>query len=181
MSSASSAPRPESEDPERPSSFTGGRSEVPASPRGAGRRSTALPATLGGPQPAVAEARRLPTPWAAANHGSVRDVLVVGGAGYVGSVLCQRLIRSGYGVRVLDAFLYGREPLEELALEPGFEIIEGDTRDTTVLAKAMDGVDAVLHLGEIVGDPACSLDPVLTTEVNVTGTRRSRTWQNDSG
>ena len=96
---------------------------------------------------------------------------MVGGAGYLGSVLCRRLVRSGYGVRVLDAFLYGREPLEELANEPGFEVFQGDTRDTVLLAKAMDGVDAVLHLGEIVGDPACSLDPVETTDVNVTGTR----------
>jgi nucleoside-diphosphate-sugar epimerase len=101
----------------------------------------------------------------------LRKVLVIGGAGYIGSVLCRQLLRKDYSVRVLDALLYGRESLVGLLDDPHFELLEGDSRDVGDVFRALLGVDAVVHLGELVGDPACALDEKLTEEVNLAATR----------
>ena len=58
-----------------------------------------------------------------------RRVLVVGGAGYLGSVLTRRLLDSGFRVRVLDSFIYGRRSLDPLAGDPNLDIVEGDLRN----------------------------------------------------
>jgi nucleoside-diphosphate-sugar epimerase len=102
---------------------------------------------------------------------SLRTVLVIGGAGYIGSILCRQLLARGYRVRVLDALLYGDHAVRELVGTPAFELIEGDSRDISSLVQAVRGVDAVVHLGEIVGDPACALDEQVTLEINLAATR----------
>jgi nucleoside-diphosphate-sugar epimerase len=103
--------------------------------------------------------------------GRIRHVLVIGGAGYIGSVLCRRLLEKGYWVRVLDALLYGRQSVEELRDHPRFELLEGDSRSVSDVFRAMLDMDAVVHLGELVGDPACALDEALTLEINLAATR----------
>ena len=103
--------------------------------------------------------------------GRVDHVLVVGGAGYIGSVLCRRLLQEGYSVRVLDALLYGGEPVADLLDHHRFELIKGDSRDIGDVFRAMLDMDAVIHLGELVGDPACALDERLTLEINLAATR----------
>ena len=103
--------------------------------------------------------------------GAVRRVLVIGGAGYIGSVLCRQLLARGYYVRVLDALLYGGDAIRDILDEPRFEFMRGDSRDAQSVVGAMRGVDAVVHLGEIVGDPATSIDFEVTREVNVAATR----------
>ena len=100
----------------------------------------------------------------------IRNVLVIGGAGYIGSVLCRQLLRRGYAVRVLDALLYGAESLAEFKDDPDFELLEGDSRDVCNVFRAVLDVDAVVHLGELVGDPACAIDKVLTLETNLVAT-----------
>ena len=97
-------------------------------------------------------------------------VLVTGGAGYIGSVLCRRLLNDGYRVRALDALFYGGQSLAELLSHERFELRQGDSRDVTELVAAMRNVDAVVHLGEIVGDPACSLDEQTTRDINLAAT-----------
>jgi nucleoside-diphosphate-sugar epimerase len=99
-------------------------------------------------------------------------ILVVGGAGYVGSVLSRQLIDAGYAVRILDSFLYGDSSLAGLTGHERVEVVHGDTRDDALVAEVLRDVDAVIHLGEIVGDPACALDPDLTIAVNVTASIR---------
>jgi nucleoside-diphosphate-sugar epimerase len=101
----------------------------------------------------------------------VRHVLVIGGAGYIGSVLCRQLLDDGYRVRVLDALLYGDESVCELYDHPRFEMIKGDFRDVDSVVRAMQNTDAVVHLGALVGDPACALDEQLTKEINLAATR----------
>jgi len=101
----------------------------------------------------------------------IKHVLVIGGAGYIGSVLCRKLLERGYSVRVLDAFLYGRQSLGDLTRHPRFTVIEGDSREVSAVFKAMSDMDAVVHLGELVGDPACALDEKLTLEINLAATR----------
>jgi nucleoside-diphosphate-sugar epimerase len=100
-----------------------------------------------------------------------RMVLVIGGAGYIGSALVPKLLARGHRVRVLDRLFYGLEPIREVINHPNLEIIKADFRQVDKLVECMQGVDAVIHLGAIVGDPACALDRNLTIEVNLMATR----------
>lgn len=108
------------------------------------------------------------------NTASPKDenlVLVIGGAGYIGSALLPKLIQAGYRVRVLDIFLYGKEAIRPYLDHPKVEIIEADFRQIDRVVQAVQGVSKVIHLGAIVGDPACSLDEKLTIEVNLMATK----------
>ena len=101
---------------------------------------------------------------------SVEKVLVIGGAGYIGSVLVRRLLRAGYEVRVLDLLIFGDEAVRELYRHPRFELIRGDFRRVDAVIHAVRGTDAVIHLGAIVGDPACALDEETTLQTNYAAT-----------
>jgi nucleoside-diphosphate-sugar epimerase len=101
----------------------------------------------------------------------IRSILVIGGAGYIGSALLPKLLNEGYHVRLLDLLLFGREPLADVIDHPHLEIVQADFRQVDKVVEAMSGVDAVIHLGAIVGDPACALDEELTIEVNLMATR----------
>lgn len=92
-------------------------------------------------------------------------VVVTGGAGYLGSVLCAKLLEAGYSVRVLDSLLYGGAPLLPVIGHQSFQLCRGDIRNA-VLSDLLDGADAVVHLAAVVGDPACARDPEAAVEVN---------------
>jgi len=98
-------------------------------------------------------------------------VLIIGGAGYIGSVMVRKMLQRGYRVKVLDSLLYGGQPLSELYNNPNFELIVGDFRHVETMVHAVKGVDAIVHLGGIVGDPACELDPEFAIEVNSAATK----------
>ncbi|MDX6614376.1 MAG: hypothetical protein QOD75_3562 [Blastocatellia bacterium] len=100
-----------------------------------------------------------------------RTVLVIGGAGYIGSGLLTKLLNRGHKVRVLDLLFYGTEPIQSVLSHPNLEVIQADFRRVDQLVSCMQGVDAVIHLGAIVGDPACALNQDLTIEVNLMATR----------
>lgn len=100
-----------------------------------------------------------------------RRALVIGGAGYIGSSLLPMLLDRGYEVRVLDLLIYGRDPISPWLDDPRLEVIQADFRQIDRVVSAMQDVDVVIHLGAIVGDPACALDEGLTTEINLTATR----------
>src|SRR5205823_1693957 len=87
------------------------------------------------------------------------------------SALLPKLLAQGYSVRVLDLLLYGSEPLAAVLDHPRLEVVQADFRQVDKVVEAMQGVDAVIHLGAIVGDPACALDEELTIEVNLMATR----------
>jgi nucleoside-diphosphate-sugar epimerase len=108
-------------------------------------------------------------------------VLVVGGAGYIGSILTRRLLAAGHRVRVFDAFFYGGEAVSPLLADPAFELRHGDTRDAEAVALALDDIDVVVHLGELVGDPACGLDPDVTRTNNGVATQRLATMAAERG
>ena len=98
-------------------------------------------------------------------------MLVVGGAGYIGSLLVERLLEKGYRVRVLDSLLYGDEPLRPVQDHPNFELMVGDCRNIQDVVKAVRGVKSIVHLAAIVGDPACEQDRASALETNYAATR----------
>ena len=100
-----------------------------------------------------------------------KEVLVIGGAGYIGSALLPLLLNAGYKVRILDTFIYGKEPIKAYLAHPNVVIIEADFRQVDKVVMAVKGVSAVVHLGAIVGDPACALDESLTVDINLMATR----------
>jgi nucleoside-diphosphate-sugar epimerase len=106
-----------------------------------------------------------PTP-----HGK-NHVLVVGGAGYIGSLLVEKLLGLGYRVRVLDALFYGSEPLLPVRNHPAFQLMVGDCRNMQDVVRAVRGVDAIVDLAAIVGDPACDQAQEAALEINYGATR----------
>ena len=101
-------------------------------------------------------------------------VLIVGGAGYIGTQAVELLLEAGDSVRVLDTLMYGSDPLSSFLSNDKFELIEGDATDIIKLTTSMKGCSAVVHLSGLVGDTACSLDPVFTRHANVIATRMVR-------
>lgn len=97
---------------------------------------------------------------------SVKRVLVLGGAGYLGSVLVGQLLRRGFAVRVLDLLLFGDQSVEEFRRHPSFEFVYGDVRDRRLVARYMRKCDAVIHLAAVVGDSACEEHKSLAIDVN---------------
>ncbi len=109
--------------------------------------------------------------WGRPKPRTLRTILVIGGAGYIGSVLVRKLLDRGYYVTVLDALVYGDRAIRDLYEHERFEFIYGDLRDIEAVTRALQYADAVVHLGALVGDPACALDEKLTVEINLAATR----------
>ena len=101
-------------------------------------------------------------------------VLVIGGAGYIGSHTVDLLLEAGHSVRVLDRLMYGDESLAPFLGRHDFELIQGDITDITKLTLAMKGVSAVVHLAGLVGDPACAVDEQFTRHTNIVATRMAK-------
>lgn len=95
-----------------------------------------------------------------------QNVLVTGGAGYVGVELVPRLLEGGYRVKVLDLFLFGSDVLDHVKGHPALTVIHGDIRDQALLKRELRGVDTVLHLACISNDPSFELNPNLSKSIN---------------
>ncbi len=112
------------------------------------------------------------------------NYLVTGGAGFIGSNLVSALLAEGRRVRVLDNFLTGkRENLVGLAERYGdsFQLIEGDLRDLEATRRASEGAEYVLHQGALPSVPRSVADPVLSNEINVSGTMNLLVAARDAG
>jgi len=97
-------------------------------------------------------------------------ILVTGGAGFIGSNLCEALLDNGNKVRSLDNFSTGKkENIEVLLSNPKFQFLEGDIRDPETCKKACEGIDFVLHLAALGSVPRSIKDPITSNEVNVGG------------
>jgi nucleoside-diphosphate-sugar epimerase len=93
----------------------------------------------------------------------VGNVLVTGGAGYVGCVLVPKLLDAGHSVVVYDLMLYESEGLPA---HPDLRVVHGDIRDALAYLGAVEGCDAVIHLACISNDPSFELDPGLSRSIN---------------
>lgn len=94
-------------------------------------------------------------------------VLVTGAAGYLGSVLCEHLLKAEYRVTALDKLIYGQHSLFHFCHHPDFNFIFGDARDERTLAPLIKMADVLIPLAAVVGAPACDRDPWLTQSVNL--------------
>ncbi len=94
------------------------------------------------------------------------NVLVTGGAGYVGSLLVPKLLKAGHKVTVLDLYLYGDDVFSEYVANRSLREVKGDIRDSATVADALTGCDAVIHLACISNDPSFELDPGLGKSIN---------------
>ena len=95
------------------------------------------------------------------------EVLLTGGAGYIGSVLTGRLLEMGARVTVVDSLIYRETSLLPYFANPHFSFVKGDVRDERLMRELVPGKDFILPLAAIVGAPACERDPQLSTSVNL--------------
>ncbi|MBM4328601.1 MAG: NAD-dependent epimerase/dehydratase family protein [Deltaproteobacteria bacterium] len=95
-----------------------------------------------------------------------QNVLVTGGAGYVGAVLVPKLLHRGYRVKVIDLYMYGEEVLDAVRDHSNLVQLKGDIRDQALLERELPGTDAVIHLACISNDPSYELDPALGKSIN---------------
>ena len=101
---------------------------------------------------------------------SNKKILITGGAGFIGSNLCDALINPGNEVVCLDNFSTGKmENIEHLLSNPQFKLITGDIRNPDDCRKAVEGVDYVLHEAALGSVPRSINDPVTTNDVNIGG------------
>ncbi|MFX0558431.1 SDR family oxidoreductase [Maribacter sp. CXY002] len=109
-------------------------------------------------------------------------ILVTGGAGFIGSNLCEALLQNGNKVTCLDNFATGKkENIAQLHADQNFTLIEGDIRDLETCNKACTGVDYVLHQAALGSVPRSINDPITSNAVNVSGFLNMLVAARDSG
>jgi len=96
----------------------------------------------------------------------MNNILVTGGAGYLGSTMVPELLNKGYKVTVLDNFMFKQNSLAHVCSDPNFEIVRGDIRDKEIMQDLMKSADVIIPLAAIVGAPLCSEDKIGSTTIN---------------
>jgi nucleoside-diphosphate-sugar epimerase len=95
-----------------------------------------------------------------------QNVLVTGGAGYLGSVMVPMLLDKGYNVTVIDNFLFNQNSLHQYCYLDDLSLIKGDVRDRTVMKSAVSNADIIIPLAAMVGAPMCNNDKVAAASIN---------------
>lgn len=94
------------------------------------------------------------------------NILVTGGAGYLGSIMVPDLLAAGHKVTVLDNFMFKQTSLNHCAYHPNFSVVKGDIRTEATMAPLIKDADIIIPLAALVGAPLCSVDPVGATTTN---------------
>jgi nucleoside-diphosphate-sugar epimerase len=100
-----------------------------------------------------------------------KRILITGGAGYLGSILTEHLLAKNCQVTVLDNLMFGEQNLFHLCANPNFDFVYGDARNESLVQDLVSKVDVIIPLAAIVGAPACDLDPLMATSVNLDAVR----------
>ena len=95
------------------------------------------------------------------------QILITGGAGYIGSVLVPSLLSEGHQVTVVDNFMYGQASLLDCCHHPGLTVVRGDARDERLIRELITRADALLPLACLTGAPLCDRDPLEAKSVNL--------------
>ena len=94
------------------------------------------------------------------------NILVTGGAGYLGSTMVPDLLSLGHKVTVLDNFMFKQTSLNHCCYHPNFSVFKGDIRQKNTMSELMKKADVIIPLAALVGAPLCSLDPIGATTTN---------------
>jgi nucleoside-diphosphate-sugar epimerase len=94
------------------------------------------------------------------------NILVTGGAGYLGSVMVPELLKLGHKVTVLDTFMFGQNSLADVCFMENFNVVRGDARNKELLKSLTKDVDIVIPLAALVGAPLCNRDEIGTLTIN---------------
>src|ERR1700722_5766427 len=94
------------------------------------------------------------------------NILITGGAGYIGSVLAPHLLQAGHNVTVLDNFLFGQATLLDCCRHEGFRVVRGDCRDEAVIRPLLAQADVIIPLAALVGAPMCANDKLGARTIN---------------
>jgi nucleoside-diphosphate-sugar epimerase len=94
------------------------------------------------------------------------NILVTGGAGYIGSVLVPDLVDAGHKVTVVDNFMFGQSSLNQVCNNSNFSVVNGDIRLEVVMRPLIKSADIVIPLAALVGAPLCNLDPIGASTIN---------------
>ena len=95
------------------------------------------------------------------------NILITGGAGFIGSVLCEYLLDAGHDVTVLDNFMYGQSSLLNLCHQKAMSIVRGDCRDEQTVKPLVTKADVIIPLAAIVGMPACAANKTAAITTNL--------------
>lgn len=99
------------------------------------------------------------------------NILITGGAGYIGTTLTPLLLDMGYNVTTIDNLMFGGDAIIPFFRNTNFSFTKGDIRDKELMIKAVKDKDIIIHLAAIVGYPACRKEPELARGVNIQGTK----------
>lgn len=94
------------------------------------------------------------------------NILITGGAGYLGSVMVPELLKLGHKVTVLDTFMFGQNSLADVCHLDNFDVVKGDARDKSLIKSLTKDKDIVIPLAALVGAPLCNRDMIGTTTTN---------------
>lgn len=95
-----------------------------------------------------------------------KNILVTGGAGYIGSILVPELLAQGHRVTVLDNFLYDQNSLARICYHPDFRVVRGDVRVQEIVRPLVEAAEVIIPLAALVGAPLCDQDPVGARTIN---------------
>lgn len=96
----------------------------------------------------------------------MKKILITGGAGYIGSILTEDLIKLGYTVTVIDNFLYNQSSLNHLYIHRNLNVVNGDVRDERIVLNHLKTADIIIPLAALVGAPICNKDPIGSKTIN---------------
>lgn len=99
------------------------------------------------------------------------NILVTGGAGYIGSILCPMLLEKGHKVTIYDNLNWGIRPILHFIDNKNLTIVNKDIRDEKEIESVVKKNDIIIHLAAIVGFPACAMNPLDAKSINIDGTK----------